>query len=563
MFITQSKAWKIKVCFVAFLYSLSALAMDWSALEPYQGTRSLNYVNTILSILVKDDPIVKEYISSYVTVGNHSIQIFSETSSQNPQRKPEFELRFGNHPLPKQDGDFVYNGKNFDGLKIAIDSNNNQWNTLRFNKKDGSIKDIHYPTLTHQISNKLKSLLEENGAEVYLSRADLNGHYDWPQIVQRTNEFKPHIAIVTDFNIQKDEGDFLPGKPLIEINLPECSASQNSMVSLCPGCFRKDELKTSNPEDEYGVRFRYRFMHSIATGKPIHSVKLGMYINKACSDIMKANLMDVRESSFSDTTAGVQACDELMSTCRKLNLQTKDGYIPGIGVRNLAFTEVYANSVIYLFPNIELALLETELSSEDWAVKVAQTYYEGIKNYLKNESSNELSRRIQKRNQEVDESDLVSNKRISFPLMQFARLYKKRTNDKELILDLLRREDIDHAFAIQYPNDPTKKIEFLNAFGFSSPEIIEVEITARLNLGDFTLVNITPPTKASIATIDSKSSQEERHFLATHKALHLGSQETPEARMIKRAIQIDMQTLIYRCIEKSKKNSRPFIEALD
>ena len=33
MFITQSKAWKIKVCFVAFLYSLSALAMDWSALR--------------------------------------------------------------------------------------------------------------------------------------------------------------------------------------------------------------------------------------------------------------------------------------------------------------------------------------------------------------------------------------------------------------------------------------------------------------------------------------------------------------------------------------------------
>ena len=103
----------------------------------------------------------------------------------------------------------------------------------------------------------------------------------------------------------------------------------------------------------------------------------------------------------------------------------------------------------------------------------------------------ELSRRMQVRNREADESGHLSNKRVGFPLMQFADLYKPRTKKSEIRLDSLKREDIDQAFVLHFPDHPEKKQKFLEAFGFISPRIAEVEITTRFELGEAVIFNTT------------------------------------------------------------------------
>jgi len=110
---------------------------------------------------------------------------------------------------------------------------------------------------------------------------------------------------------------------------------------------------------------------------------------------------------------------------------------------------------------------------------------------------------MQARNQKAESAGIIGDKRIGFPLMQFASLYKKRTSAAEPLLGSLKRRDVDIAFALHYPNDSSKKMEFLKALEFTSNEMKEIEITTRFSLGEAEVIDTRLPTTKIVATIES------------------------------------------------------------
>ena len=362
-------------------FSFVVQAYEWHDLDVYQQVRTREYVQKVVNLLLKQDASgeVAHYAIQYLRMSPRSLKVFSRSLREFPDQTPEYEYFFAQAEKSSSVSTDEDGGtERMKKLRISIDSSHDRWRTLEYKNSAASSVDenspqnpgeeLDYEKLVIQISNRLVGLLREAGATVDVPRLAQDGGMSLQERADHMNAFKPDAVVTLAFNI-KD----LTDREIPFVNFP------HEMVSFVPGCFLADQLHTDQDQEQYGERFRYRFVHALVSGKFYESAKLGYFLSQAIHRKLSLPLMTVEKEAFSGSTCPIPSHGELTAITGIAENET----IPGIGGRNLFVNGVFAQAVAYVFPYIEAAFTRTSGQSlEQWADEYAEAYFEGIRDYL-------------------------------------------------------------------------------------------------------------------------------------------------------------------------------------
>ena len=361
---------------LVFFLSLSGHAFEWKDLNVYQKTRTKAYVHQMLKSLLRHDSKGETaiYALKYIRITPRSLSVYAQPIKEVPNQTPEYEMEFSDSD-EKSTEQVKTTPKLIQNLRISVDSSHQRWKTLEYQGSDeaSSKQEIDYEKLVIQISDQLVSLLKGAGANVDVPRLSQEGPMSLQERAAHMNQFSPDIAVTLAFNVHT-----LTDREIQDVDF------SHEMVSFVPGCFMLNELHSDSPDDQYGARFRYRFVHALFSGKFYESAKLGYFMSKSVSETMSVPLMTVAQDAFSETTCPVPSTGELIQATGISEGET----IPGIGARNLFINGVFSPANVYVFPYIESVFTRPEGQSlEDWTKKMAQAYFDGIQAYVNSESA--------------------------------------------------------------------------------------------------------------------------------------------------------------------------------
>lgn len=124
----------------------------------------------------------------------------------------------------------------------------------------------------------------------------------------------------------------------------------------------------------------------------------------------------------------------------------------------------------------------------------------------------ELSRRMAKRNKLASERGEFSEKRVGFPLFQYARLYGQKQHATAQTFEMIRRKEAEEVFDDNFlpenNEQETKenKEAFLNSLGFVSPKIDMIEISPRFGHYDaFINTSLSDPKRAAESLLGNQN----------------------------------------------------------
>lgn len=385
------KKYIILLVFLLGAFHSSSYAYSFTDFDQFQNTFTKDELaQRIHQWLQKDVEI-----ANYFELTDQTFSLFA-TPQEKIAHQPEFVLKLTSAPKFK----CLPSDNNLDGLRIAIDPGHfggplamleQRWIAMNLTRPGSPTEEIRFDegTLTLLTAKVLKSLLEQAGAKVFLTKEN-NGQgvyekdfWTWiketkptqalslPDIfrqsfnpldlrarAQKINAFHPDLTIIIHYNAHNDRS------PLTQENIP---SKYNYNMIFVGGGFCKGELK--DPES------RYEFLRLLLTEDEPQSIALSHEILKQFTSQLEVPPIDDSLQVKYLTNASVKIED-------------------GIYARNLTLTRLVHGPICYgetfCQDNVQESL---RLNAKDLTIdhvsgpkrieQVAKAYYDGIVEYLK------------------------------------------------------------------------------------------------------------------------------------------------------------------------------------
>ncbi len=373
------------------LYSFHLAGYDFSDFDMYQKTYTKNEIEERIQRYLEKDSDIRKWF----TISDTALYMKGAGGGEN-----EYVLEFASKPSLTKPHTKPFPKKGLKSAKIALDPGHFGGIFSELEKRSvtipemasqsiGASSHISEGTLTYLTAFLLKQLLENEGAEVYITRPGIGiGAHDldffsWlqhnPQVwtgpdslsdlfikkynredllsrIQKINHFSPDIAVIIHYNsdIPDSETGF---------------TSHNYSMAFVPGAFCREELNTKEA--------RYEFMRLLVTDTVQDSIRLSECLGRSFETQLNVPL-------FSE-----QGKPPIPSYLLEASLLQKRG----VYARNLALTRgvhapvCYGETLIQNNRDEFERLLRQEIVIDGIlgprrVREVAQAYFLGIKNYF-------------------------------------------------------------------------------------------------------------------------------------------------------------------------------------
>jgi len=379
--------------FLVVFASFRLWGLEFSDFDVYQGLFTREEINERLKTYLEKET----QIGAYYQLTDDAFYI-GDLANQ----KIDFILRLANSSSQKKNYQ-IASQQGLQGVKIAIDPGHFggifaelEERCVKISANETQSIDpivIEEGTLTFLTALELKSLLEAEGATVFLTRASISqgaleqdffcwlrdnpqiwaskdplsklfrNHYNREDLKQRAlkiNSFHPDITLILHYNGHLSEEERQQKQTL---------TASNYNLLFIPGAFCANELQT--PDE------RYHFLRLLLTDSLDNSLRLSQCLTKHLESVL-----------------GVPLVNELdhPTYLRKMCLRVADG----IYSRNLALTRLVHSPLCYgetLIQNnkqeiYKLSLKDSEIaqiSCSSRIKEVARAYFNGIKDYFAEE----------------------------------------------------------------------------------------------------------------------------------------------------------------------------------
>jgi N-acetylmuramoyl-L-alanine amidase len=378
--------WLIPCWFI--LLAKTLYGVDFHDFDIYQNKLTKDEIESKIEKYLKKDPNIKNYYeikAKALYIGDLSHQqidyVLNLSDSSFPVYKKKKPKNLKKAKIAIDPGHFGGTFAELEERFVSIPAEKNKTSeSINFNEG----------TLTYKTAILLKSLLEEEGAEVMLTRSEIGrgalneSFLEWLQKnpplwkssdslsqlfrkyynredlyarAQKINSFDPDITIIIHYNAHLSD---------FEKNQKALLTKTNYNLVFIPGAFFCDELNSSD--------IRYEFLRMIVTDDLKESFQLAEFVANQFDEKLKIPLLN----------------DE------KTSCQTRSIFLQkGIYSRNLVLTRQIHSPVCYgetLIQNNEDEIYR--LSANDFHIanqrypkrllEVAQAYFIGIKSYFEN-----------------------------------------------------------------------------------------------------------------------------------------------------------------------------------
>lgn len=351
----------IKSIFTGYCFFLNQLAfssVDWSSLDKFQETMTKERFEAVFQSYIKQNDVsAHNYIDDHFVITESEVAVYGVTNGLKNEF-PDYVFHFGRKEassnsmlLPSKDL-----SKPLAHLKVALNPGaERQFIQVNRQQEDEGVY-INYRHLTFATAWALKSMLEEAGAKVLITRPSPESRLSLSHVNQIINQFDPHLAIGIHYNLHRT----------CQGNGMHTLQDKNYIVSFISGCVMTGELESE--------QHRFEVLRDIVSSKIERSLEFSRILTKQLVEKLAVEALNPGEKPFEN------------HACRIEN---------GICSRNLAFTRGVGAVNVYGFPlcmdnneefyrladkSVEIAGVKTSPRILD----VAESYFQAIKEfYLK------------------------------------------------------------------------------------------------------------------------------------------------------------------------------------